>query len=82
MATPDVPPLFQHLFKALAQLSLSADEIACLRNWLASLEAPGLCLRLIEQAKGRPACPHCGNTKCYRSGQANGLQRHRCIGKR
>ena len=69
---------FLPLFHALAQLPLSADEIACLRDWLAALEAPGRCLELIEQAKGRPACPHCGNARCYRSGHANGLQRYRC----
>ena len=60
MDKPGSRSLFQQLFKALAQLPLSADEIACLRDWLAAREAPGLCLRLIEQAKGRPACPDCG----------------------
>jgi transposase-like protein len=79
MSTPSSQSLFQQLFKALAQLPLSADEIACLRNWLAALEAPSLCLRLIEHAKGRPPCPQCGNARCYRSGHANGLQRYRCL---
>jgi transposase-like protein len=79
MGTPGSQSLFQQLFKALAQLPLSADEIGCLRDWLATLEAPGLCLRLIEQAKGRPACPHCGHLRCHRSGHANGLQRYRCL---
>ena len=72
-------PGFQSLFHALAQLPLSAGEIACLRDWLATLDAPGRCLQLIERAKGRPACPHCGNARCYRSGHANGLQRYRCL---
>ncbi|QGZ39097.1 hypothetical protein IP92_02681 [Pseudoduganella flava] len=44
---------FQHLFRALAQLPLSADEIACLRDWLAALAAPGRCLALIEQREQR-----------------------------
>ncbi|QGZ41473.1 transposase-like protein [Pseudoduganella flava] len=70
---------FQHLFRALAQLPLSADEIECLRDWLGTLQMPGRCLALIEQAKGRCACPHCGNARCHRSGHANGLQRYRCV---
>lgn len=64
MSTPGFQPLFQQLFKAPAQLPLAADQIGCRRNWLAALEAPGFCLRLIQQTEARPACPDCGNARC------------------
>ncbi|WP_443094144.1 IS1595 family transposase [Pseudoduganella flava] len=70
---------FRMLFGALAQLPLSPDEVACVREWLAAMEAPGRCCQLIEQMKGRSSCPHCGNERCYRCGHADGLQRYRCL---
>ncbi|WP_165390738.1 IS1595 family transposase [Pseudoduganella lutea] len=70
---------FHVVFKALAQLQLSDDEIALLQGFLANVVQPGQCLRLIEEAAGKRPCPRCGGTRCHRSGHANGLQRYRCI---
>ena len=64
---------------ALAKLQLSENEIALLQGALATFVQPGQCLRLIEEAAGRPACPVCGNPQCHRCGHANGLQRYRCV---
>jgi transposase-like protein len=71
---------FQVLFRALAKLQLSADELACLHGFLASAAQPGHCFTLIEEAAGKRTCPHCAGSRCHRCGQANGLQRHRCLG--
>jgi transposase-like protein len=71
---------FQVVFKALGQLQLSANEVAALREFLATLTHPGKCIALIEAAAGRRPCPHCACTRCHRSGAANGLQRYRCMG--
>jgi transposase-like protein len=70
----------QALFKALAQLQLSADELACLQNFIQAAVLPGQCFTLIEEAAGMRACPHCAGSRCHRCGQANGLQRFRCLG--
>ncbi|HEX8605779.1 MAG TPA: hypothetical protein VF774_24260 [Pseudoduganella sp.] len=71
---------FQMLFKTLAERQLSADEVACLQNFLASLVQPGHCFALIEEAARKRICPHCAGNRCHRCGQANGLQRYRCLG--
>jgi len=71
---------FQVVFKALATLPLSADELACLQGFLAAAIQPGHCFTLIEEAAGKRACPHCAGSRCHRCGQANGLQRYRCLG--
>ncbi|HEX8604194.1 MAG TPA: IS1595 family transposase [Pseudoduganella sp.] len=71
---------FQMLFKALAEGQLSADELACLQNFLAAAAQPGHCFALIEEAAGKRTCPHCASSHCHRCGQANGLQRYRCLG--
>ncbi|HEX8602620.1 MAG TPA: IS1595 family transposase [Pseudoduganella sp.] len=71
---------FQVLFKALAELQLSADEVACLQNFCTSAAQPGHCFALIEEAAGKRTCPHCAGSRCHRCGQANGLQRYRCLG--
>ena len=70
---------FQVVCKALAQCQLSAQEVAYLQDLLARSSDPNPCLRLIEQAAGRPPCPDCGRHRCHRCGQANGLQRYRCV---
>jgi transposase-like protein len=71
---------FQVLFKALAERQLSADELAFLQDFLAAATQPGHCFFLIEEAVGSRTCPHCADSRCHRCGQANGLQRHRCLG--
>src|SRR5215217_8336956 len=71
---------FQVVFKALAALQLSADELGCLQGFLAAAIQPGHCFTLIEEAAGKRACPHCAGSRCHRCGQANGLQRYRCLG--
>jgi transposase-like protein len=71
---------FQVLFKALAELQLSIDEVACLQNFCASAAQPGHCFALIEEAASKRICPHCAGNRCHRCGQANGLQRYRCLG--
>ena len=71
---------FQVLFKALAESQLSADEVACLQGVLASVVQPGHCFALIEEAASKRICPHCAGSRCHRCGQANGLQRYRCLG--
>jgi transposase-like protein len=73
---------FQVLFKALAQLQLSANELACLQGLIQATVRPGQCFVLIEEAAGKRACPHCAGSRCHRCGQANGLQRFRCLGCR
>ncbi|WP_443094239.1 IS1595 family transposase [Pseudoduganella dura] len=73
---------FHVVFKALAQLQLSSEEIACLQGFLATAVDPKQCLALIEAAAGKRACPHCGGSRCHRCGEANGLQRYRCVGCR
>ncbi len=73
---------FQVMFKALAQLQLSSEEIACLQGFIAAAVDPKQCLALIEAAAGKRPCPHCGGSRCHRCGQANGLQRYRCVGCR
>ncbi len=73
---------FQVVFKALAQLQLSSEEIACLQGFIAAAVDPKQCLALIEAAAGKRPCPHCGGSRCHRCGQANGLQRYRCVGCR
>ncbi|HEX8605837.1 MAG TPA: IS1595 family transposase [Pseudoduganella sp.] len=71
---------FQVLFRALAERQLSVDELACLQGLLAAAAQPGHCFTLIEEAAGKRACPHCACSRCHRCGQANGLQRYRCLG--
>jgi transposase-like protein len=70
--------VFDDLFAALANLPLSTDDLAKLRNWISSIAHPGECLALIEQAAGVPPCPHCACTHVHRCGHASGLQRFRC----
>jgi transposase-like protein len=64
----------------LAELQLSTDELACLQGFLAAAAQPGHCFTLIEEAAGKRSCPHCAGSRCHRCGQANGLQRYRCLG--
>jgi transposase-like protein len=75
MGTADI----QVLFKALAECQLLADEVACLQGLLAAAAQPGHCFALIEEAAGKRTCPHCAARRCHRCGQANGLQRYRCL---
>ncbi|QBI05290.1 IS1595 family transposase [Pseudoduganella albidiflava] len=63
----------------MIQRQLSEDQVALLQRFVASVEQPGQCLRLIEEAAGKPPCPHCGCEKSHRCGQASGLQRYRCV---
>ncbi|GGY55662.1 IS1595 family transposase [Pseudoduganella albidiflava] len=69
----------QELIEALIQQQLSEDQVTLLHSFLANVEQPGQCLRLIEEAAGRPPCPHCGCQRAHRCGQASGLQRYRCV---
>jgi transposase-like protein len=78
MGAADVGAVVQVL-QALGKLELSEDEVAYLQGWLANLVQPGQCLRLIEEAFGKPSCPECGCQRCQRCGHANGLQRYRCV---
>ena len=73
---------FDKLLTMLSALSLSTNELARLRAWVASITHPGECIALVEQAaRGRP-CPHCHCSRSHRCGQASGLQRFRCLGCR
>jgi len=67
------------VLKVLEQVQLSDAEIALLQGVLANLVLPGQCLRLIEEAAGNRSCPACSGNRCHRCGQANGLQRYRCV---
>ncbi|WBS00749.1 hypothetical protein OU994_20855 [Pseudoduganella sp. SL102] len=69
----------QVLIEALIRQQLSEDQVALLQCFLANVEQPGQCLRLIEEAAGRPPCPHCACQRSHRCGQASGLQRYRCV---
>ncbi|MUI10969.1 IS1595 family transposase [Massilia dura] len=53
-----------------------------MQGFLAAAVDPKQCLALIEAAAEKRPCPHCGGSRCHRCGQANGLQRYRCIGCR
>ncbi len=70
---------FVGLFQALTQEQLTDQQVASLAAWFAALPSRGSCLALIEQAAGACPCPHCGCGRRHRCGQANGLQRYRCI---
>jgi transposase-like protein len=73
---------FDEVFAILSAVQLSANDLARLREWIASIAHPDECIALIEQAAhGRP-CPRCGYPKSHRCGQASGLQRFRCLGCR
>jgi transposase-like protein len=67
------------VLQVLEKLQLSEDDVAFLQGVLATRVQPGQCLRLIEEAAGRPSCPACGHPQCHRCGHANGLQRYRCV---
>jgi transposase-like protein len=69
---------FDELFAMLSAVSLSADALARLREWIGSIAHPAECIALIEQAAARRPCPHCGCARKHRCGQASGLQRFRC----
>jgi transposase-like protein len=71
---------FDELFALLTAAQLSANDLARLREWIASIAHPAECIALIEQAaRGRP-CPRCHCPRVHRCGQASGLQRFRCLG--
>jgi transposase-like protein len=67
------------IVQALEKTALSEEDIAVLQGLLTKLVQPGQCLRLIEEAAGKPSCPDCGGQRCHRCGHANGLQRYRCV---
>ncbi|GGY42757.1 transposase [Pseudoduganella albidiflava] len=67
------------LIEALMRQQLSEDQVALLQDFLACVEPSGQCPRLIEEAAGKPPCPHCGCQRSHRCGQASGLQRYRCV---
>ncbi|WBS00856.1 hypothetical protein OU994_21450 [Pseudoduganella sp. SL102] len=75
MGTADVGVLIE----ALMRQPLSKDQVTLLQRFLAGVEQPGQCLRLIEEATGKPPCPHCECQRSHRCGQASGLQRYRCV---
>jgi transposase-like protein len=71
---------FDEVLSLLSAAQLSAADLVRLREWIAGLAHPAECIALIEQAaRGRP-CPRCGCGRVHRCGQANGLQRFRCLG--
>jgi transposase-like protein len=70
---------FDELFAMLSTVALSAADLARLREWIASIAHPAECIALIEQAAAGRPCPHCGCVRKHRCGQANGLQRFRCL---
>jgi transposase-like protein len=71
---------FDELFALLTAVQLSVDDLARLREWIASITHPAECISLIEHAaRGRP-CPRCRCARVHRCGQASGLQRFRCLG--
>jgi transposase-like protein len=70
---------FDELFAMLLAVQLAPDELARLREWLASIAHPAECIGLIEQAAAGRPCPHCGCARKHRCGQASGLQRFRCL---
>jgi transposase-like protein len=73
---------FEEWFAMVSAIRLSAAELARLREWIASIADPAECLAMIERmALGRP-CPHCRHPRRHRCGEANGLQRFRCLGCR
>jgi transposase-like protein len=71
---------FDELFAMLSAVTLSADDLARLREWIAGIVNPAECVALIEQAAAGRSCPHCGCARKHRCGQASGLQRFRCLG--
>jgi transposase-like protein len=71
---------FDELFAMLSAVQLSTADMVRLREWLASIADPAECIALIEQAAAGRPCPHCGCARKHRCGQANGLQRFRCLG--
>jgi transposase-like protein len=73
---------FDELFAMLSSVALSSDDLARLREWIASIADPSECLALIERAAGRRPCPRCGCARVHRCGQASGLQRFKCLGCR
>ena len=78
MQRPTFDELFGMLSAMVSEATLTATDLAVLRDWMSSLAHPDECLALIEQtAQGRP-CPHCHCSHKQRCGSANGLQRFRC----
>jgi transposase-like protein len=73
---------FDELFAMLSVSELTTADVARLREWIAGIAHPGECLALIEQAAAGRPCPHCRCARLHRCGQANGLQRLRCLGCR
>ena len=69
---------FDDILAALATVPLHTDDLVRLRDWMASINHPGECLALIEQAAGTPPCPRCQCLRVHRCGHASGLQRYRC----
>jgi len=82
MHTPAFDELFNMLSGIVSEGTLTATNLARLREGIATFADPAECLALIEQAaQGRP-CPHCHCSHKHRCGYANGLQRFRCCGCR
>ncbi len=73
------PAGFAGLFQALTREQLTDQQVASVEAWLAALSSRGHCLGIVEQAAGACPCPHCGCARRHRCGQANGLQRYRCM---
>jgi hypothetical protein len=73
---------FEEWFAMVSAIRLSATDVARLREWISGIADPAQCLALIERmAQDRP-CPHCRHPRRHRCGEANGLQRFRCLGCR
>lgn len=73
---------FDELFACLSAAPLSSNDLARLRDWIASIRDPAECLALVEAAAANRPCPHCGCARRHKSGFASGLQRFRCLGCR
>ncbi|GGX82283.1 IS1595 family transposase [Pseudoduganella dura] len=70
---------FVALFQALAQEPLTDQQVASLRSGSLYRRRMAIVSAFIEQAAGQCPWPHCGCPRHYRCGQANGLQRYRCM---
>ncbi len=70
-------PTFDELFSLLLAATLSAADLARLREWIAGIAHPAECIALIEQAAAGRPCPHCGFALRWRHRFVPGAMRDR-----
>ena len=68
---------FERLLRRLRALGVRERQEVCL-EMAHSICGERLCALINQAAQDRLQCPRCQNTKLYRDGSANGLQRYRC----